>query len=74
MKRNRPRAALERIVQGVVDRLLRYVTWHAAENRSLSRQAGDYYPLVMILGREHYSERSKSYPALRRRDLEKVLH
>ena len=74
MKRNRPRAVLKRIVQSVVDRLLRHVTWHASENRSLSRQPGDYYPLVIILGREHYSERSKSYPALRRRDLEKVLH
>jgi hypothetical protein len=73
MKRNRPRAVLERITRGVVDHLLRYVTWHATENRGLSRQPGDHFPLVIILGREHYSERSKSYPALRRRDLQKVL-
>ena len=73
MKQNRLRGVLERIAQGVVDRLLRFVTWHASDSRNLSRQAGDRYPLVIILGREHYSERSKSYPALRRRDLEKVL-
>lgn len=73
MKKSWLHAVLERIVQGVVDRLLRHVTWHAAEKRSLSRQADDHYPLVIILGREHYSERKKSYPALQRRDLQKVL-
>jgi len=73
MKQGRQRAVLERIVQRVVDWLLRYVTWHTSESRNLSRRQGDYFPVVCILGREHYSERSKSYPALRRRDLEKVL-
>ncbi len=73
MTAQRRRTLLERLAQSVVDRLLRYVTWHAAEQRTLSAQSGEYFPLVIILGREHYSERRKSYPALRRRDLQKVL-
>lgn len=73
MTQNRLQAKLERIAQSVVDRALRYVTWHASESRNLSRQPGDHYPFIVILGREHYSEKRKSYPALRRRDLEKVL-
>jgi hypothetical protein len=73
MTQNRIPAMLERIGQSFVDRLLRHVTWHASESRILSNQPGDHYPLIIILGREHYSERRKSYPALRRRDLENVL-
>lgn len=64
---------LQRIAQGVADFLLRFVYWHVSGSRSLSRQPGEHFPLVIILGREHYSERRKSYPALRRRDLENVL-
>jgi hypothetical protein len=74
MTPNRLQAKLGQIAQSVVDRLLRHVAWHASESRNLSLQPGDHYPLIVILGREHYSERRKSYPALRRRDLEKVLH
>jgi hypothetical protein len=73
MTQNRLKSMLDRVGQIVVDRVLRHVSWHASENRNLSRQPGDHYPLVIILGREHYSEKSKSYPALRRRDLDKVL-
>ncbi|MDH3535782.1 MAG: hypothetical protein OER87_08550 [Gammaproteobacteria bacterium] len=73
MKQERLRPWLTRFAHSVIDRLLRHVTWHASESRNLSRQPGEHFPLVIILGREHYSERRKSYPALRRRDLEKVL-
>ena len=73
MKQHRSGTVLESVVRGVLDRLLRRVAWHASERRNLSRQPGDFFPLVTILGREHYSERSKTYPALGRHDLEKVL-
>lgn len=63
----------QRVTSGLVNRLSRHVTWHAGSDRSLAGEAGRSYPLVLILGREHYKERRKSYPALRRRDLEKVL-
>jgi hypothetical protein len=63
----------QRFTSGLVNRLSRHVTWHAGSDRSLAGEAGRSYPLVLILGREHYKERRKSYPALRRRDLEKVL-
>lgn len=68
-----PRTLFERVARAAIDRLMRRVTWHASTSRNLSRQPGDYYPLVIVLGREHYSERRKSYPALQRRDLQKVL-
>jgi hypothetical protein len=64
---------LGRIANSVIDRFLRHVSWHASETMNLARMPGDHYPLIVILGREHYSERSKIYPALRRRDLQKVL-
>jgi hypothetical protein len=64
---------LGRIAKSVIDRFLRHVSWHASETVNLARMPGDHYPLIVILGREHYSERSKIYPALRRRDLQKVL-
>ena len=64
---------LGRIAKSVIDRFLRHVSWHASETMNLARMPGDHYPLIVILGREHYSERSKIYPALRRRDLQKVL-
>lgn len=66
-------AIMSRVVKAVTDRFLRHVTWHTSASINLARSPGDHYPLVVILGREHYSERSKSYPALQRRDLQKVL-
>ena len=62
-----------RIVQSVVRRLLRHVTWHATESRNLTGTPGTHSALAIVLGREHYSERRKRYPALRKRDLDKVL-
>ena len=73
MSQNRLSEIPQRIARDLVDRLLGHVTWHASASRNLSLSPGDRYPLVIVLGREHYSERRKSYPALRRRDLEKVL-
>ena len=64
---------LGRIAKSVIDRLLRHVSWHARKATNLARTQGDHHPLIVILGREHYVERSKIYPALRRRDLQKVL-
>lgn len=64
---------LGRIAKAVIDRFLRHVSWHASKTVNLVRMPGEHYPLIVILGREHYSERSKIYPALRRRDLQKVL-
>ena len=57
----------------MVRRLLRHVIWYASESRNLSGKPGDHLPLVVVLGREHYAERQKSYPSLRTRDLQKVL-
>lgn len=55
-----------------IERLLAHVCWYAGERRSLS--AGDARrPLVLVLGREYYSESRKSYPLLRYRDLDKVI-
>lgn len=73
MNNDRPRTLLGRIASSVVRRLLRYVTWHASESHNLSGEPGTHLPLVVILGREHFAERQKSYPALRTRDLQKVL-
>jgi hypothetical protein len=53
---------VQRFTASLVNRLSRHVTWHGSAD-----------PLVLILGREHYKERRRTYPALRRRDLEKVL-
>ena len=55
-----------------IERVMAHVCWYAGENRSLSTE-GSRRPLVLILGREHYSESRKTYPLLRRRDLEKVI-
>jgi len=68
-----PRSLFGRLVKGIVRRLLRHVSWHASQSRNLAGQPGGHLPLVLILGREHYSERQKTYPALRTRDLGKVL-
>ena len=73
MSPERPRTLWQRLISAVVRRLLRNVTWHASESLALSGQAGRHFPIVLILGREHYQERQKRYPALRARDLRKVL-
>ncbi len=73
MTRHGVKGLLDRIAHGVTDRLLRHVLWQASERRDLAGRPTDRYPLVALLGREHYSERRKLYPALRRRDLRKVL-
>jgi hypothetical protein len=73
MNSDSPRTLPGRIAGSVIRRLLRYVTWHASESHNLSGEPGAHLPLVVILGREHYAERQKSYPALRTRDLQKVL-
>ena len=73
MSSDRPRSLLGRIADSVIRRLLRRVVWHASQGRNLSGEPGAHLPLVVILGREHYAERQKSYPALRARDLQKVL-
>ncbi len=67
------RTLFERLSGGVARVLLRHVLWHAREDRSLSGQPGERFPLVIILGREHYQQSQKHYPALRSRDLHKVL-
>lgn len=64
---------LQRIAANLVNRLSRHVTWHGRTEHNLAGETGRHFPLVLILGREHYKERRRSYPALRRRDLEKVL-
>jgi Tfp pilus assembly protein PilN len=48
------------------------VRWYTARVRSLAGD-GRQRPLVLILGREHYSERRERYPVLRNRDLDKVI-
>ena len=73
MNSSQPRTLLGRIAGGVIRRLLQYVTWHASESRNLSGEPGNRPPMVVVLGREHYTEHQKSYPALRTRDLQKVL-
>jgi hypothetical protein len=64
---------LQRFAASLVNRLSRHVTWHGSTDHNLAGEAGRHFPLVLILGREHYKERRRTYPALRRRDLEKVL-
>jgi hypothetical protein len=64
---------LQRLAASLVKRLSRHVTWHGSTDHNLAGDAGRHYPLVLILGREYYKERRRTYPALRRRDLEKVL-
>jgi hypothetical protein len=64
---------LDSIRGRVFEQLLARVVWVAREHRNLADQASERFPLVVVLGREHYSERRESYPALSRRDLLKVL-
>ena len=64
---------LQRFAASLVNRLSRHVTWHGGTDHNLADEAGRHFPLVLILGREHYKERRRTYPALRRRDLAKVL-
>jgi len=73
MKSTVPPTLAERVTGGVVRRLLRHVVWQASESHNLSGKPGDHFPLVIVLGREHYQERKKRYPALRIRDLQNVL-
>lgn len=68
-----PRTLPGRIADGIIRRLLRHVIWHASESRNLAGAPGDHLPIVIVLGREHYQERQKRYPALRTGDLRKVL-
>ena len=73
MTSTEPHSLFGRLAKGIVRRLLRHVIWHASRSLNLSGQSGTHLSLVVILGREHYSERQSSYPALRARDLRKVL-
>ncbi|MBT8088126.1 MAG: hypothetical protein KJO46_08810 [Gammaproteobacteria bacterium] len=73
MKPTGKQTILQRIAASMVNRLLRHVTWHGGTDHNLAGEAGRHYPFVLVLGREHYKERRRTYPALRRRDLEKVL-
>ena len=73
MNNGRKKSTLQRFAAGLVNRLSRYVTWHGNTDHNLAGEGGRHFPLVLILGREHYKERRRTYPALRRRDLEKVL-
>ena len=73
MKHAATQTILQRIAASLVNRLSRYVTWHGKADRNLANESGRFFPLVLILGREHYKERRKTYPTLRRRDLQKVL-
>ena len=56
----------------LIERLLAHVCWYAGQSRSLATE-GARRPVVLILGREHYSESRKTYPLLRHRDLDKVI-
>jgi hypothetical protein len=73
MKPTGTQTLLQRLAASLVKRLSRHVTWHGSTDHNLAGEGGRYYPLVLILGREYYKERRRTYPALRRRDLEKVL-
>jgi len=73
MNPTEPQSLLGRFVDGIGRRLLRHVIWHSSQSQNLAGQPGSHLPLVVILGREHYAERQKTYPALRTRDLNKVL-
>jgi hypothetical protein len=69
---DRTRSIPSRWSSQLIERLLTHVCWYADECRSLSGEASRR-PLVLILGREHYSESRKSYPLLRHRDLDMVI-
>jgi hypothetical protein len=73
MKPTGTQTILRRCAASLVKRLSRHVTWHGSTDHNLAGEAGRHFPLVLILGREYYKERRRIYPALRRRDLEKVL-
>ena len=73
MNARRSQSFAQRAVQDIVRRLLSYVMWHTTESQSLSGKPGNHAALAIVLGREHCSERRKRYPALRKRDLKKVL-
>lgn len=73
MNAHRATTYTQRLVQGIVRRLLRHVIWHTNDSRNLSDRPGLRSALAIVLGREHYRERRKRYPALRKRDLNKVL-
>ena len=73
MKPAEKQTILQRFAASLVNRLSRHVTWHGGTDHNLADEAGRHFPLVLILGREHYKERRRTYPALRRRDLAKVL-
>lgn len=63
---------LARLSNSAVEWILGHAHWYAGERRSLAGGANKR-PLVLVLGREHYSERRQDYPLLGRRDLDKVL-
>jgi hypothetical protein len=48
---------VQRFTASLVNRLSRHVTWHGSADHNLAGEAGRHYPLVLILGREHYKER-----------------
>lgn len=73
MNPTEPVSPFGRFARAVARRLLSHVTWHASRSCNLAGRSGSHVPLVVILGREHYAERQKSYPGLRTRDLGKVL-
>ena len=64
--------AVSRWAEKFAERLMRRVSWHTSGTSGLAGD-GQQRSWVLILGREHYSERQQSYPLLRQRDLDKVI-
>ena len=64
--------SLARLGGRAIERMLGHVSWFAGEHRSLAGGRRKR-PFVLILGREHYTERRQDYPLLGRRVLDKVI-
>jgi hypothetical protein len=70
-------AAADEAQRGIAERaqhvLGRRVVWLTDERRDSSGAESRTLALVVIIGREHYTERRKQYPILSRNDLDAVL-
>jgi len=73
MSRDGLRAAIAQLKARLKVELRRRVVWLTDVRRDASGAVSDAAALVVVVGREHYVERRKSYPLRSWRDLDRVL-
>lgn len=63
----------DRLPSGLRSLLSRRVAWLTDQRRDMAGEPSDAAALVVVLGREHYTERRRSFPIASLRDLDAVL-